>query len=113
MNLIAFLEFLIETQRALRESVKTLTSTTTARTRFAELKRLQDELHEEISPLKDKIKAELQPAAGGRCECAPQGSRRSSRKGLQLLQGWADTAGEKMTSAAQEALEPASRAGGP
>ena len=79
MNLIAFLEFLIETQRALRESVKTLTSTTPTDA-FAELKRLQDELQEEIPPLKDKIKADLQPQQGGRWNAARRVARRSWRK---------------------------------
>ncbi len=78
-NLIQFLEFLIETQRALRESVKALTSTAPADA-FAELKRLQDELQEEILPLKEKIKSELQPqqsAAGTGRRVA----RRSWRRG--------------------------------
>ena len=67
-NLVAFLEFLIETQRALRESVKALPATAPADA-FAEPKRLQDELQEEIPPLKEKIKTELtpQPSAGGEC----------------------------------------------
>ena len=112
MNLIAFLEFLIETQRALRESVKTLNSTTPTDA-FAEMKRLQDELREEISPLKDKIKAELQPQPAAGASGAPQGSSQELEKGIALLQGWADTAGAKMMSAAQELLsrqvEPAAR----
>ena len=59
-NLVTFLEFLIEAQKALRESVKALTSTSPADA-FAEPKRLQDELQQEIVPLKEKIKAELDP----------------------------------------------------
>ena len=54
-NLVAFLEFLIETERALRESVKNLAATSPSDA-FAEPKRLQDELQQEISPLKEKIK---------------------------------------------------------
>ena len=114
MNLIAFLEFLIETQRALRESVKTLASTTPTDA-FAEMKRLQAELQEEIAPLKDKIKADLQPqpASGGGAGGVPQGSSQELEKGIALLQGWADTAGAKMTSAAGELMsrqvEPAAR----
>ena len=63
---MTFLEFLIEAQKALRESVKALTSTSPADA-FAEPKRLQEELQEEIVPLKEKIKAELtpKPSAGG------------------------------------------------
>ena len=102
MNLIAFLEFLIETQRALRESVKVLPSTTTADA-FAELKRVQDELEEEILPLKEKIKTELQPAQGG-AGAGAQGGSQELEKGIALLQGWADAAGEKMHSAGSKLL---------
>jgi Ca-activated chloride channel family protein len=97
-NLVAFLEFLIETQRALRESVKSLPSTAPADA-FAEPKRVQDELQEEIPHLKDKIKTELEPKpqpAGG---SAPQANSRDLEQGITLLQGWASAAGEKMSSA--------------
>ena len=77
MNLVAFLEFLIETQRALRESVKALTATSPADA-FAEPKRLQDELQEEIPPLKEKIKAELTPQQSG-SGSAPQGNSQRAR----------------------------------
>jgi len=98
-NLVAFLEFLIETQTVLRESVKALTATAPADA-FAEPKRAQDELQEEIPPLKEKIKTELtppQPASG----TGPQGSARELEQGIALLQGWASAAGEKMSSAAR------------
>jgi Ca-activated chloride channel family protein len=98
-DLVAFLEFLIETERALRESVKALTATAPADA-FAELKRLQDELLQEIAPLKEKINAELRPqrpAAGG----AAQGSPGDLEQGIALLLGWANTAGDKMISAAR------------
>ena len=98
-NLVAFLEFLIETQRALRESVKALTATAPADA-FAEPKRLEDELQEEIPPLKEKIKSELapQPSGGG---SAPQASSRELEQGIKLLQDWATAAGDKMSSAAK------------
>ena len=102
MNLVAFLEFLIETQRALRESVKALPGTATADS-FAELKRVQDELQEEILPLKEKIKTELRPAQGAAGAVA-QGGSQELEKGLALLQGWADAAGEKMHSAGSKLL---------
>ena len=96
-NLIAFVEFLIETQRALRESVKALAATASADA-FAEPKRLQDELQEEIGPLKEKIKTELTPgqAGGG---TAPQGNSSDLEQGIALLQRWAGAAGDKMASA--------------
>ena len=98
-NLAAFLEFLIETQRALRDSVKTLTATSPSDA-YAEPKRLQDELQQEIGPLKDKIKAELDPTpttGGG----APQANSSELEQGIKMLQDWATAAGEKMTSAAR------------
>ncbi len=96
-NLVAFLEFLIETQRALRESVKALTATAPADA-FAEPRRLQDELREEIYPLKEKIETELKPkpAAGG---SAPQANSPELEQGIKLLRDWADAAGTKMSSA--------------
>lgn len=99
-NLVAFLEYLIETQRALRESVKALPATAPADA-FAELKRLQDELHEEIPPLREKIRSELQPpdSAGGN---APPPSSQELEQGLTLLTGWADEAGEKMSHASRK-----------
>jgi len=98
-NLVAFLEFLIETQRALRESVKALTATAPADA-FAELNQAQIELQQEMIPLKEKIKTELapqQPRGGS----APQGNSRELEQGIKLLQGWASTAGDKMSSAAR------------
>jgi Ca-activated chloride channel homolog len=98
MNLVAFLEFLIETQRALRESVKALTATSPADA-FAEPKRVQEELQEEIPALKEKIKTELTPQQSGAGNTPPGGSSEIER-GIALLQGWATAAGEKMSSAA-------------
>jgi Ca-activated chloride channel family protein len=98
-NLVAFLEFLIETERALRESVKALPSTAPADA-FAELKRLQDELLEEVSPLKEKIRNELQPQQSG--GSAAQGSSQELEKGIALLQEWAGAAGDHMRSAARQ-----------
>jgi Ca-activated chloride channel family protein len=97
-NLLAFLEFLIQTQTALRESVATLPATAPADA-YAELKRAQDEIFEEIAPLQEKIESELrqQPAAG-----APQGNSKELDEGISLLQSWAQTAGEKMTRAARQ-----------
>ncbi len=85
-NLVAFLEFLIETQRALRESVKALTATAPADA-FAEPKRLQDELQEEIPPLKEKIKTELTPQQPGGWECSARRTRSELEQGITLLAG--------------------------
>jgi Ca-activated chloride channel family protein len=103
MNLVAFLEFLIETERGLRESTKALPATAPADA-YAELKRLQDELREEIDPLKDKIKAELTPQPSpGAAPSRPNSSE--VEQGITLLQGWADAAGEKMKAAAHRLEE--------
>src|SRR5579863_2955023 len=99
-NLVAFLEYLIETQKALRESVKSLPATAPTDT-FAELKRLQDELHEEIPPLKEKIRADLQPKGPAGGNASPANSQ-ELEQGLTLLAGWADDAGEKMSSASRK-----------
>jgi Ca-activated chloride channel family protein len=99
-NLVAFLEFLIETERALRESVKALTATAPADA-FAELKRLQGELQEEIAPLKEKIRAELQPQQPGGGS-APQAQSQEVERGITLLLGWADAAGDRMSSAVRQ-----------
>jgi len=97
-NLLEFLEFLIEAQTALRESAKVLPETATADT-FAELKRAQEELHDEIEPLKDKIESDLKPQ-----QPAGAGTQPPNAKELEdataLLRQWADAAGEKMSTAA-------------
>jgi Ca-activated chloride channel family protein len=108
-NLVAFLEFLIETQRALREAVKALPAPAPADA-FAEPKRLQEELLEEIPPLKEKIKTELSPqpqpsAVSGsqpQLQQPPQGqpNAKEIERGITMLQGWADAAGQKMSAAA-------------
>ncbi len=101
MNLVAFLEFLIETQRALKESSKDLAAAGTAPAdAYAEPKRLQEELQQEIAPLKEKIQSELtpkEPAAAG----AAQAPSKELEQGIALLQGWADGAGQHMLSAAR------------
>ena len=99
-NLVAFLEYLIETQKALRESAKSLPATAPTDV-YAELKRLQDELHEEIGPLKEKIRADLQPKEPAGGTASPVNSQ-ELEQGIAMLQGWADNAGEKMFSAARK-----------
>ena len=89
----------------MRESAKALSSTAPADA-FAELKRLQDELQEEIPPLKEKIRAELQPQQRPGAGAPVQSSSPELEQGITLLQGWADTAGENMSSASLELNEP-------
>lgn len=99
-NLLAFVEFLMESETALRESVKSLNDTASADAYF-ELKRAQDELLEEIPALNEKIQTELQPpksGGGGAAQPAPS----EIQQGITLLKGWASAAGEKMGSAASQ-----------
>ena len=98
-NLLTFLEFLIETQRVLRESVKALPATAPADA-FAEPKRMQDELQEEIwaAQGKDQVRANA-PATRER-HCASSKLERAGA-GDRALQSWADAAGEKMGSASR------------
>jgi hypothetical protein len=95
-NLVAFLELLIEIQWSLRESVKLLSSPAPADA-YAELKRAQLELQEEIEPLHDKIRSELQATGDPNAGAPPDEER---ERGIALLESWADEAGSKMSSAA-------------
>lgn len=99
-NLIQFLDFLMQTQSTLRETVLQLPENANADL-YAELKRAQDELNGEIPTLLDKIATDLQP------QPTPQNSAASSvppeiQEGIKLLQSWANQAGENMTSAGRQ-----------
>lgn len=104
-NLLVFLEYLIQTQTALRDSVKRL-PTPVHSDALAELKRLQDELHEEIPTLREKIGTELRPKdPQGGATAAPSSTlakqlAKQLDEGIALLQSWADAAGHSMTAAA-------------
>ncbi|MBS0201809.1 MAG: VWA domain-containing protein [Planctomycetes bacterium] len=99
-NLIAFLEYLIQTQTSLKEAANGLPKNSNADL-FAELKRAQGELAEEIPTLREKIATELRPQQPpGSPAPAPSQDTAELEQGITLLQDWADTAGEKMLSAA-------------
>ncbi|MFN0053147.1 MAG: VWA domain-containing protein [Planctomycetales bacterium] len=93
LNLLQFIEYLIQAQAALRQSVLSLENPSPADI-WAELKRVQDELHQEIEPLKEKLRSDLTPP-----ESDP-GQSGEVEESLKLLQEWADAAGEKMVQAA-------------
>lgn len=97
-NLLQFLDFLTQTESSLKESVQKLPPNSHSDA-FAELKRAQQELSEEIPTLRDKIARDLQPQASPG-QVAPQSNSKELEEGIKLLQNWADTAGEKMASAA-------------
>lgn len=101
-NLLQFLEYLVATQNALMESTSSFKGNTPPNS-FAEMKRLQSELREEIPYLKDKIDSDLRPK-----ETAPSASAASSKdpkadeeleRAIALLSSWADEANSKMGQA--------------
>jgi Ca-activated chloride channel family protein len=98
-NLLVFLEFLIQTQTALKATVNQLPEPIRSDT-FAELKRAQGELQEEIPTLREKLETQLRPPLDPQTGTAPPASG-ELEEGIKLLQSWADTAGEKMTSSAR------------
>ena len=104
-NLIQFVEYLMEAQLALKESVKDFRSNTSPNA-FAEMKRLQSELREEIPYLKDKIDSDLRPKESDSPSAAPTPkdprSDEELERGIALLSGWADEAASKMVAAEKE-----------
>jgi Ca-activated chloride channel homolog len=90
-NLIQFLEFLIQTQSSILETVKQLPKDTPSNER-AEIKRAQDELRDELPTLRSKIDSELrgdpqQPSANVDSQV---------QQGIELLQSWVDEVDQKM-----------------
>jgi len=104
-NLIAFLEFLMQSEKTLQETVKQLPENV-ATNAFAEIKRAQDELREEVPTLREKIATELQPTdpqpTDPQSGAAPQPVPQEVQEGIKLLQGWAAEADNKMGSASRE-----------
>ena len=109
-NLIVFLEYVIQAQSELRDGVKHLSEVVRADT-FAELKRVQEELRDELPTLREKIANDLRPQSDPKSGTAPAASK-ELEEGILLLQSWVDTAGEKMSSASHRlgAKEPAKAA---
>lgn len=104
-NLIQFLDYMMATQLAFEESVKGFRSSTSPNA-FAEMKRVQSELREEIPYLKDKIESELRPK-----ESDPQSTASTAKdpkaeeeleRGIAMLNGWADEAASEMVAAEKE-----------
>ncbi len=105
-NLLVFLEYLMATQRGLKQNVESLPSTVTTDV-FAELKLAQDELIEELPTLREKIGSELKPAANDPTgQASVSGNANASEQkeledGIRMLQSWADAAGGHMSNSAQ------------
>ena len=100
-----FLDYIIASETAIQVMVKSSTESSSADS-IAEIKRLQDELLQEIPVLREKIATELQPPQ--QQAPAPQQSQVQSatdedqdqiQKAIQLLQSWADESGTQMEQA--------------
>ncbi len=98
--MLQFLEFVIKTQGSLQSSVKELPKQV-AGNAFAELKRMQTELREEIPTLQEKIAKELIPPDLQKNNAA-QPLPKEIQEGIQLLQSWAKAADKKMDAASKE-----------
>ena len=109
-NLIQFLEFLMTTQTAMQDSLQTLPENVPLDV-YAQFKKNQDELAEELPFLREKIAAELlpqgsSPGAGTSPQSAsPQSIPPEVKAGIELLQSWSDKAGDSMRSAANALLK--------
>ena len=99
-NLITFLEFLMKSETAIEESVKQFPEHV-ATNAFAEIKRTQDELREEIPTLRKKIATELLPAES-QAGSKQQPVARELQDGIKRLQSWADEADNKMANASSQ-----------
>jgi len=104
-SLIQFLDYLMATQLAFEESVKGFRSSTSPNA-FAEMKRVQSELRDEIPYLKDKIDSELRPKESDPQSTAPSAKDSKAdeelERGIALLSGWADEAASKMVAAEKD-----------
>jgi len=102
-NLFVFLEYLLQTQNALKETVEGLPSNVSADA-FAELKQTQTELAEEIPTLQGKIDKELRPSdatSPNSAAAVPAEDSKELEEGIRLLQSWAGTASEHMFASAK------------
>ena len=99
LNLMEYLDELAKTQRGLRSAAKTLDANASA-DELADLRRAQDELLDEIGPLKEKIQKEVgAPPAGGNPAAQPAPDPKMLEQAIKKLQEWADESGAKMRSA--------------
>ena len=104
-NLIQFLEFLMTTQTAMQDAIQTLPENV-PRDVYAQFKKDQDELAEELPFLREKIAAELLPqGASPVASTPPQSIPPEVKAGIELLQSWSDKAGDGMRLAANALLK--------
>ncbi len=109
-NLIQYLEFLMTTQTAMQNSIQQLPENVPLDV-YAQFKKDQDELAEELPFLREKIAAELLPqesSPGANTPpqlTAPQSIPPEVRAGIELLQSWSDQAADSMLSASNALLQ--------
>ncbi len=107
-NLIQFLEYLFKAQLSLKDTSEGLGPSTSPNS-FAELKRVQEELRDEIPFLKDKIDLELRPkeedAKGEANHSISAQDKADIERGITLLSTWADEAGTKMANAGKDLMK--------
>lgn len=104
-NLMQFLDYIIASETAIQAMVKSATESSSADS-IAEIKRLQDELLQEIPVLREKIATELQPPEQqaptqqqSQIQSATDEDKDQIQKAIQLLQSWADESGTQMEQA--------------
>ncbi len=104
-NLIQFLEFMMTTQNALKQSVQQLPVNPPLDV-FAQLKKNQDELAEELPFLREKIAKELQPQGStSGTNATPQPLPPELKEGIELMQSWSDKAAAEMQTASSQLLK--------
>ncbi len=100
MDLLSFVDFLMEAESELRQSIADSPSSVSADTR-AEWKRMQEELAEEIDPLKEKIEKELLAPEQPNGEKISEEEVKQREQGVAMLKSWAENAKQKMLSSGQ------------
>lgn len=109
-NLIQYLEFLMTTQTAMKDSIQQLPENVPLDV-YAQFKKDQDELAEELPFLREKIAAELLPpesSPGANTPpqlTPPQSISPEVKAGIELLQSWSDKAADRMQSASNALLK--------
>ena len=107
-NLIQFLEYLVQAQLSLKDAAEELGPNTSPNS-FAELKRVQEELRDEIPYLKDKIDSELRPKEEDSKNSATHSisaqDKEDIERGIALLSTWADEAGTKMANVGKDLMK--------
>lgn len=113
-NVFQFLEFILKTQSDIQSSVNTLTPESNLDL-FAEWKRVQDELNEEMPFLREKIDSELRPPKedsklpnNSSASTPTEENNTEIEQAISLLQSWSDDARSHMETASEHLSKSAS-----